>query len=201
MAKSLQIDLFCEDRGHERFVYPLLQRIVAECGVQVEIDTQTARGGAAKAKSELRAYQRALLRQLREPVPDLLVVVIDGNCTTWSTMRSEVRSTVDDELFPHCVVGCPDPHVERWCFADPRGFASAVGVQAPRDPDKCDRAAYKYLLGQAIADAGQLVLADSMDIAPDIVKKMDLHRAGRNQASLGAFLSDLRSAVTQLSAE
>jgi hypothetical protein len=94
-------------------------------------------------------------------------------------------------------IGCPDPHIERWCFADPEAVSKVFGVAAPADPGKCERLLYKRLLRSTIKTAGRRLLIE-MEYAPDLVAAMDLYRAGKNQPSLGHFIADLTSAFKRL---
>jgi hypothetical protein len=105
---------------------------------------------------------------------------------------------VDEAIFPRRAVGCPDPHVERWCFADPVAIQEVLGCPCPADPGKCERDAYKQLLRQTILSAGQPILTDEMEYAPDLVASMDLFRAGKNQPSLKHFTEEIRKALQSL---
>ena len=55
--------------------------------------------------------------------------------------------------------------------------------------------ASKRLLRQTILDAGQPILTNEMEYAPDLVKAMDLFRAGKNQPSLKHFVDEIRTAL------
>jgi len=189
---SARVDPFCEDRGHEQFVTALVKRLASEARVRLRLSTPSGRGGKGPALTALRGYQQVLESgQLGKPVPDLLVAVVDTNCSTWHEERSHVTDCINTQLFPQFVVGCPDPHVERWCIADPEGFRKVVGTPPPPDPEKCERNVYKKLLRDAIRDAGHQILTDEMEFAPDIVEAMDLFNAGKNQPSLKHFVNEL----------
>ena len=194
------ISLFCEDRGHEQFCRALLRRLLHEAAVVADLEVKSARGGHAVAVSEFKAWQSALIRGFIAGAPALLVLVVDGNCKGWSAAKTDLASAVQPGVFPRSVIGCPDPHVERWCLADRGAFRAVVGGEAPPDPDKCERGVYKRILTDAIVAAGQPILTDAMEYAPDLVEKADLYAAGKAQASLGAFIDDLRSALKQLAA-
>ncbi len=131
-------------------------------------------------------------------IPDLLVLVIDANCQGWAQMRRELEESIQEGIFPRCAIGCPDPHIERWCFADPEAVHDVLGVAAPSDPGKCERHLYKKLLRDTIREAGQPILTTEMEYAPDLVDAMDLFRAGRNQPSLKHFVDEVRSALQNL---
>jgi hypothetical protein len=198
MAKP-RIDLFCEDSGHEQFVVALVNKIAGGIAVDVDVRPISARGGHGRAIRELKAYQKALqTSRMLGGMPDLLVVVIDGNCKGWHQAHKAIASEVDKGVFARFCVGCPDPHVERWCMADPTTFARVIG-QAPRpDPVKCERAIYKQLLRRSIEEAGHTIISDVMEFAGELVQAMDLYRAGRQERSLGAFVDELRSALASL---
>ncbi len=194
MARS--VDLFCEDRGHEQFVRPLVTRLASKVGVNVQVRVRSARGGHGRAESELKAWQRAATRL--GDVPDLLIVVIDGNCTGWHAARAALLEVIDTSIFPHVVIGCPDPHVERWCLADPLAFQAVVGVPPPPDPGKCERDLYKKLLRTALEQAHQPILTDVMEYAPELVERADLYTLQTAEPSLAKFVTALDAALKRL---
>jgi hypothetical protein len=195
MADRPSIVLYCEDSGHEQFARALLGRIARDLGTRVDVSTASGRGGHGLALTELRAWQRAIsgVGGIHFEIPDLLVLMIDANCKGWAAVRRDLEGVVDQRLFPHCAIGCPDPHVERWCLADPQAIQKVLGIAAPADPGKCERQLYKNLLRQTILGAGQPILTTAMEYAPDLVAAMDLFRAGRNQPSLRHFVDEVRS--------
>ena len=190
-----ELAIFCEDRGHEVFTRALVSRLASDLGIEVAITAISASRGKGMALSQLRGWQRSFERGLMVGKPDILIIVIDGNCVTAQVKRREIEGIVRREVFPSVVIGCPDPHVERWCFADPDAFERVVGVSAPPDPGKCERDAYKKMLRDTLRAADQPVLTDEMEIAPDIVHEIDLYRAGITQASLAMFVQDLQAAL------
>lgn len=192
------VDLYCEDRGHEQFCRALLERLARDEGVPLRLRTQNSRGGHGRAVTEFKLWQRKVSKGLPEEIPDLLVMVIDGNCEDWGTAHKAHSTVVQDDVFPRVVVGCPEPHIERWCFADPESFQEVIGTAPPADPGKCERSFYKNLLRQTILQAGQLILTDEMEFAPDLVAKMSFYKAGKNQRSFGHFVEGLQSAFRLL---
>lgn len=193
-----RIDLFCEDRGHELFVRALITRIAREERVGLWVASVSTRGGHGRATQELSLWQKLMRGGHPGGPPDVLVVAIDCNCGQWSDVRASIVETIDAATFPRALVACPDPHVERWCFADPVAFRDVVGSAPPRDPGKCQRDLYKRLFGEALKTAGAVVLGGEMDMAPDIVRRMDFFRAGKAQPSLKHFIDDLRAALREL---
>jgi hypothetical protein len=192
------IVLFCEDRGHEQFCRALLKRLLREGSVTARVEAPSARGGHGAAVSEFRAWQSAVVQGSIAGVPSLLVLVVDGNCQGWNSAKQDLAKEVRSDVFRRTVIGCPDPHIERWCLADSQAFKDVVGGEPPRDPDKCERDLYKRLLRDAILGAGQPILTDAMEFAPDLVERADLYAASRAQPSLGGFIDDLRAAIKQI---
>jgi hypothetical protein len=190
------VDLIVEDVGHERFVRALVQRVAEEVGVGVRITVLNAHGGRGKATSELVALQHALAAEKR--TGDMLVVVIDANCKGASAVRSEILGSIRDDLFRVPVVGCPDPHVERWYLADLVGLKRSLGVSAKLPKEKCGKAVYKTLLREALQDAGHVVTLGGAEFADEIVAVMDLYKAGKSDPSLRRFIDDLRGALKSL---
>jgi hypothetical protein len=202
MDDLLRVDLYCEDSGHELFVRALLVRIARALGVRVTVQPMNSRGGHGRALSEFRIWQKAMAKSGAGLTrPDLLALIIDANCHGWSDLRRDLSGEIDKKLFPVHVIGCPDPHVERWCFADPVAIQTVFGRPCPRDPEKCERDRYKRLLRETIQQSGQPILTTEMEVAPDLVDAMDLFAAGRNQPSLRHFVDDIRKALTRFLTE
>ncbi len=198
MAERPRVTLFCEDRDHEQFVRALVGRLAKDVGLRPVVQAPSARGGHGRALAEFELWQKSFLGQSQHGVPDLLVLVIDSNCSAWSGVRKQLAEAIDETVIPLYAVGCPDPHVERWYIADPEAFQQVVGVPPAKDLGKCERHVYKRLVHEAVEAAGMPLLTGTADLAPDLVDSMDLYRAGKNQASLGHFIADLRSALLRL---
>lgn len=197
MAERPSVVLYCEDSGHELFARALLDRVAKDLGLRMDIRTLSGRGGHGRALTEFKVWQRAITGGggIGFDIPDLLILMIDANCKGWANVRRDLEESINGQVFPHCAIGCPDPHVERWCLADPEAVQKVLGIPAPADPGKCDRHLYKNLLRRAIHEAGQPILTTEMEYAPDFVAAMDLFRAGRNQASLKHFVDEIRRAL------
>lgn len=201
MAERPRVDLFCEDRAHEQFVRALLDRLSCETVARPVVRAVSARGGQARALAEFAVWQKEFMRSVRHGLPDLLVLVVDANCKGWHEMRGRLEEVIDPAIVPLGVVGCPDPHIERWYIADPAAFERVVGTSPARDREKCERDFYKRLVEEAVHEAGLPLLTGTADLAPDLVASMDLFRAGRAQPSLRHFTDSLRSALRLLASE
>jgi hypothetical protein len=198
MADGPRVALFCEDRGHEQFVRAIVDRLAGEVSLKPILQAPSARGGHGRALEEFKLWQASFLKVGRRETPDLLVLVIDANCSGWNEARGQLEAAIDESVILHYVVGCPDPHVERWYIADPTAFESVVGAKPGRDQAKCDRHFYKRLVEKAVEAAGVPLLTGTADLAPDIVESMDFYRASKNQHSLGHFVDGLRAAFRLL---
>jgi hypothetical protein len=198
MAERPRVALFCEDPGHEQFVRALVDRLAGEVDLRPLLESVSARGGHGRALSEFDLWQESFLKQRRHELPRLLILVIDANCSPWNEVRRTLEEAIEESVIPQHVVGCPDPHVERWYIADPMAFEQVVGAPPGRDRDKCERHLYKRLVEEAAAQAGTPLLTGPADLAPDLVELMDLYRAGKNQPSLGHFVDALRGALRRL---
>jgi hypothetical protein len=191
------VHVWCEDRGHEAVVAALVRTIGRTLGVELRIETMNGEGGAPRAITEFKIWQRAVKKGSLGGVPDILIIVIDANGHGHAARRSEVEQVVDAGLFPHVVIGCPDPHVEAWLLLDPTAFRSVTGAlpvaHQPRPGED-----HKGLFHASVAASGIPVLTGPMELAPDIVAAMDIDKAARSDRSLGAFQADLRAAIAQL---
>lgn len=199
MNNPVNIDLFVEDRAHEEFLRPLLARVAQEEGAELVVRVRSARGGHARAVEEFRLYQALVENGAADAAyPELLIVGIDGNCTTFAKKRAEIQGAAKAAFLDGLVVACPDPHVERWYLADPDSFQSVVGQRPTVGKKKCARDYYKNALAKAVRQAGHPPTLGGIEFARDIVGGMDWYRAGRNDRSLGAFLDELRGGLRRL---
>lgn len=199
MSKSIAVDIFAEDRAHEAFFVPLLERLAAEEKVSITHKVRSARGGHGRAQSELELYQRAVTKGVAGmTLPDLLVVGIDANCFAFGRARKGIQDAMKEPFSARLVVACPDPHVERWYLADPESFKQVVGHRPTIARKKCVRDYYKEALTRTIRQAGHLATLGGIEFAQELVAGMDLYRASKNDRSLKAFLDDLRSRLRML---
>ena len=199
MSDHVLVDLFVEDRAHEELLKPLVVRVAREEQVEIRIRVRTARGGHVRAISEFRLYQSiAESDSLKFAPADLLVVGIDGNCSTFASARGDIQSATIPAFADRLVVACPDPHVELWYLADPQSFEAVVGDRPNVGRRKCVRDHYKRMLAEAIRRGGHPPTLGGVEFAPELVAAMDLYRAGKTTASLKAFLDDLRAGLRRL---
>lgn len=197
MSSEIAIDLFVEDRAHEEFVKVLVRRIADEEQRVSNIQIRSARGGAGNVFAELRTYLTLVERGIAHR-PDLLVVAIDGNCTTFAKRTREVADAIGPSFDGLAVAACPDPHIERWFLADPDSFFEVVGHRPVVGGEKCERGYYKQLLAEAIRRGGHPAPLGGIDFAVDLVATMDLYRAGKNDHSLKAFVDGLRTRLRNI---
>ena len=196
MADVVRVDLFVEDRAHEAFVEALVRRVLREAGQETTVHSRSALGGHGRALTELEAFQKAVRgRQPGLNVPDVLIVVRDANCSTFSEIRKEIADRVDPSVFPAVAIACPDPHIERWFLADPASFRAVVGADPRLGPRKCTRDLYKRKLVEAVRRGGNPITLGGIEFALDLVEAMDFFRAGKNEPSLRHFIDDVRQAT------
>ena len=201
MSNQVIVDLFVEDHAHESFLEPLLMRIAREQDqdIKMEIRVRSARGGHGRAIAEFELYQSIVTKSLlSSESADIVVVAIDGNCSTFTEERRRIQDATVPMLRDRLVIACPDPHIERWYVADPQSFETTVGYRPNVGDKKCARGHYKQVLTTTIRQAGHQVILGGVEFAPELVEGMDLYRAGRNDSSLNAFLRDLRVRLRQI---
>ncbi len=193
MSSAVPIDLFVEDRAHEALLNPLVRRIASDERVEVDVRVRSARGGHGRAIEEFRAYQQLLEKGVSpDPQPTLIVVGIDGNCSTFAKKRTEIEKETRARFQARVIAACPDPHIERWFVADPESFHEIVGCRPVVGKKKCVRDHYKQLLSQAVRNGGHPTTLGGIEFAAEIANRMDLYRAEKADRSLKAFLEDLR---------
>jgi hypothetical protein len=196
MADLLLVDLFAEDEGHERFISAILLRMASELNRTVDLRIRSARGGHGRAITELEQYQRRVEKGLGSlERPNILVIAIDANCSTFHKMRQQIEDALIPSFRDLAVIACPDPHIERWYLVDAPAFAASIGPAPTLVKYKCAKDRYKRLLTESIRAAGGVTTLGGIEFADDIVPEMDWYRAGKSDASLGAFLGDLRACL------
>jgi hypothetical protein len=194
MSRPLTADLFVEDRAHEAFLKAMISRIATEQGKSLAVRVRSARGGHPRVLQELSLYQKSVLKAPETlPMPDLLFVAIDANCSRWSRARKDIWGAIEKSFATRTIIACPDPHVELWYLADPDSFVQVVGIRPKIGKRKCARGRYKAILSKAIVDAGHPNTLAGIEFARELVESMDLYRAGKNEASLKHFLDDTRT--------
>ncbi len=199
MSNRVFVDLFAEDRAHEELLKSLVVRIAEEEQLHVRIRVRSARGGHGRAISEFQRYQcLAVSDNPNSEMADMIVVAIDGNCSTFAKARENIQRATVESLVERLVIACPDPHIERWYLADPPSFERVVGHRPMVGPKKCARHHYKRILADSIHHGGNPATLGGPEFAPELVEVMDLYRAGRGNKSLKAFLDDFRTKLRSL---
>ncbi|MDM8524141.1 hypothetical protein QUF80_12295 [Desulfococcaceae bacterium HSG8] len=197
MGESVvEIDLFVEDRAHEAFIGAVIRRIAREMEKTVRMCMRSARGGHGRAITELKLYQRSILKSggfLR--MPDLIFVAIDANCKSFNAAKKEITENIEELFADRSVIACPDPHIERWYLADVKSFARVVGRQPGTSRRKCERDVYKSLLASTIAEAGHPPTLGGIEFAEELVNDMDFYRAGKAERSFQHFINDAVSRI------
>jgi len=194
MNKPIILDLFAEDLGHEVIVGALVCRLAKEKGFDIHIRIRRARGGHGRVISELRLYQDSVLGAIVGlTLPDVLVVAVDANCKRQAAARREIEEALDARIKPLAAIACPDPHIERWCLVDPPSFFDIVGIEPTLPRRKCAKDAYKSLLSDTVRKAGHVPTLGGIEFAPELIERMDLYRANKNDKSLKSFVEELRA--------
>ncbi len=188
------IALFVEDLAHQLIIGGLTHRIAQEYGIEVRLNWRSAVRGHGRVVQEFRTYLRDLAGQ-GSPLPDLIVVATDANCSGLTERVREivVASESVTSPLPPKVFAVPDPHIERWLLLDGAAFRRVFGKGCDAPEQKCSRDLYKRRLIEAIRDAGVTPSLGGIEFAEDIVREIDLERAKQSDRSLRAFLDDLSS--------
>lgn len=192
-SPHVTVDFFGEDSGHEHFFRALANHLTDASGMRrLDVRTRSSRGGHGKAVQELKG---SLRYRLQDP-GRVLVVLIDANAKGWAQQRSSIEQVIPQGVYAEVVIGCPEPEIEAWLLADPPALWQALGTRGV-DFARSSSTDSKLLLRQVLKDAGVPVLGDPMDIAYEVVPRMDFHRAGKQNRSLKDFVEKLRNALTR----
>ena len=202
---EIRIGYFVEDIRHESFVKSLVARIAGEMGLPPETLRPTvwnATGGRGAVLRSLERFLRDVSGESQSPL-DVLIVAIDGNCSTYLEQRRLIDEAAQRSGYPRkAVCAVPDPHIERWYLADPDGFQRALGAAnvPPLPAYKCERGVYKQALRQAIGQVGVVPPLGGAEYGADIAETLDLFAAGKADSGLKHFVRDLRAALAPFAA-
>lgn len=192
MSELLRVDLFVEDKAHESFIRPLLERVAREKNLIVRCQVRSALGGRPRVFRELKLYNQHLVKNIMD-TPDLLVVAVDSNCSSYAKIKKDIEGVINAIHRHMLICACPDPHIERWYMADPNSFYSIVGYRPELTSKKCVRDYYKQLLSRAIMGGNNPTIFSGIELASELANAMNLYQAGRTDASLKSFIDDLRN--------
>jgi hypothetical protein len=196
--KAIRVYLIVEDAAQENVVRALFRRLSFEEGVRISI-SKSIMGGYGKVLTGIKGFQRALNKgAIPAGTPDLLLVLGDSNCHNFQEREKEIKGIIDNTIFPYIVVGCPDPHIEKWLLIDPHALKIVFGVSLDITLDKCERDYYKYELQRIIRNAGWPMTQEGIEYSQDIIEELDFSKAEKNDHSFKVFLSDLRSIIKLL---
>lgn len=191
----LEITLLAEDDAQERLIGALIRRLAQEERVPTRLRVRSAYGGLPKVLRELALLARDVERGLTA-VPDVVVVALDANCKGVDDRRARIQERAGS-LRDKLVCAVPDPHVERWFLVDGAAFKEVLGRGCEAPDQKCEKDRYKRLLVEAIRAAAVEPLLGGVEYAEDLAAQMDLRRAARTDAALGAFLSAMQARLRQ----
>jgi hypothetical protein len=193
--KAIKVYLIVEDTAQESVARALFRRLSCEEGVRISI-SKSIKGGYGGVVAEIKGFQRALHKGvIPAGSPDLLLVLGDSNCDNFQDRKREIISIIDDNIFPYRVVGCPDPHIEKWLLIDQHALSMVFGVSTNISLDKCKRDYYKNELKRIIRLAGWPMTQEGIEYSQDIIEKIDFIRAEKNDRSFKVFLDDVRSII------
>ena len=184
-----RIALFGEDFAHREVIGALVRRLAEEADVDIELDWRNAIGGRPQLIGEFRRFLRDLRRQSGLG-PDIVIVATDANCAGLGRREREIPTP---GLACPVVKAIPDPHIERWLLLDGAAFKAVFGAGCDAPDMKCARDRYKERLVRAIQGAGTIPNLGGIEYAADIIRAMDLERAGQADKSFRHFTDGLRS--------
>jgi len=195
MSSEIQVTYFLEDIAHEKFIRALVWRVAS--GIPLKEDVRNATYGG-RVWFELKQFLRELKADLF-PIPDVLIVAIDGNCNKASWVRKQIEEEVQRAgiSLPFLICAVPDPHIERWYLEDQQALSKVLpGAKTRKLKYKCERDRYKAALKEAIRSAGLEPILGGAEYGEEIALVLEPQRLDR---SFKVFWKDLTYAFTRLS--
>ena len=150
--RAIKVYLVVEDTAHENIARALFRRLSSQEGMRISIGAAIG-GGYGGVITEIKGFQKALKKgAIPAGTPDLLVVLIDANCHDFQDTKRGAVKVIDASLFPFFVIGCPNPHIEKWLLLDQHALSVVFGTSLDIPLQKCDRDYYKNELKRIIHD-------------------------------------------------
>lgn len=206
MAVEVRIGCFLEDIAQERLVTALIKKVLflrQTISADLVLEVRNSTGGVGRALGSFEDYLRRW-RSGSQSSYDALVVAIDGNCAGYAAKKKQILETVTQVGYPgEIICAIPNPHIEKWYLADPRGFKDRFGgSELPKGPRyKCERDRYKRALLTAFQNAEVEVPLGGAEYGDEIVQCMDLPRAEQSDRELRLFIRDLRTILPQITSQ
>ena len=205
MAEQIVIGYFLEDIAQESFLKALVDKVAKGINVASSLThaVWNAAGGRGQALDQLRRFVRDVQDGRLRPF-HILVIAIDGNCCTYQDRKNEIdRIVLGSKYSGMYVLALPNPHIERWYLLDPSAFREAIGAKSdPIVPGyKCERGLYKHALRAGFQSHGAPPPFIGTEYAPEIVARMNLYNAGKQDSSLKHFVDGLKQALACLNSE
>jgi len=194
---EIRIGYFLEDIGQENFLKTLVERVAQEMELtphRLRHEVRNATGGRGATLNELRRFLHDVSRDRERPFA-LLVIAIDGDCRGYREVRDEIHTTVEQSGYAGQVAyAVPDPHIERWYLADPRGLQRVLNIKTIPDVPtyKCARDRYKRALRDAVRQVGVIAPLGGVEYGPDIAQALDLYAVGKADSGFKHFIDELR---------
>jgi hypothetical protein len=190
MRDKCVVICFFEDIAQEKFIKAIVKRASQEVGKNVQVKVRSATRGS-RVWNEFELYLKDIKRGL-EPMPDILVVVIDSDCKGRNVVVNRIKQLAKGYGFPVDRVVCavPEPHIERWYIEDQSALKRVISeVNVQKVGYKCERDRYKRALEDAIRKAGVEPLLGGAEYGDEIASCLD---PGRLDKSFKEFWDELR---------
>jgi hypothetical protein len=196
MTNALRIVYFFEDLAHEQFIRGLIRRIAKEKGVKILEEVLNATRGS-RIWIELEQFLRDIFNGILS-VPDILVIVIDGNCSTAIKVRKAIQQKVAQAKInvPYLACAVPNPHIERWYLEDPKALRQILPGAEPNCPQyKCEQDRYKNALKNAIRKAGLEPSLGGAEYGNDIAQLLDFYTLSKRDNAFKLFVDEVKQAI------
>jgi len=191
----ITISLLTEDSAQEHLARALLHRISKELNLKTSISS-SIEGGKGRVINELKGFQKAIEKQIIPGgAPDIIIVMHDTNCHNFNEVKNNLENYINKSIFPAFIIGCPDPHAERWFFSDLESFHLFFGISPSISQAKCEKDYYKNALKIEIHKAGWPIIQGGVEYAQDIIDHLDFSRVNKTDRSLDQFISDIRNTL------
>jgi hypothetical protein len=196
MTNTLRIVYFFEDLAQEGFIKGLIRRIAEEKDVKIVEEVLNATHGSI-IWIELEQFLRDIYHGILS-IPDVLIIVIDGNCSTAIKVRKIIQQKVAQANIglPYLACAVPNPHIERWYLEDPQALRQILPGAEPNCPRyKCQQDRYKNALKNAIRKAGVEPAQGGAEYGNDIAQLLNFYTLGKRDKAFKLFVDEVKQAI------
>jgi hypothetical protein len=218
--RLIRMAYFLEDKGHEQFVPPLVERLALIVERLALIDAQqygkmlsfqrvqvlaqsTERDSSYSRGNRIdKDFKRFLSSSQRIIAADMVILCRDANSEGPQNRKRQLNDMIEKHSLIKTipiVFAIPDPYIEFWYLMDRTALSKTLGlqrIQTKISSTSRDKKYYKDKLREVCAEAG--LESNGIELGKEIVACMNVNQVAKNQQTVRDLQNDLRNVLHAL---